>query len=78
MPYKPAYNGIEYVWKHVKQHFKQLQLQRMVGTRGGTFQDAIFDAMFSLEPGRVAQCCRQGIRNVFRQPVVRVDGMIDD
>ena len=33
VPYKPAYNGIEYVWKHVKQHFKQLQLQRMVGTR---------------------------------------------
>ena len=68
VPYKPAFNGIEYVWQQVKLCFKQLQLQRMVGTREGTFEEAIHEAMLSPDSIRIAQCCRRGIRNVFENP----------
>ena len=32
VPYHPEFNGIEFVWAIVKKKFRDLQLQRMLGT----------------------------------------------
>jgi hypothetical protein len=45
VPYRPDLNGIEFVWAIAKRSFRQLQLQRMVGTLVETFEQCVDRAM---------------------------------
>ena len=45
VPYRPDLNGIEFVWALAKRRFKQLQLQRMMGTLDLAFEQCVDQAM---------------------------------
>ena len=45
VPYRPDLNGIEFVWAIAKRRFKQLQLQRMMGTLDLTFEQCVDQAL---------------------------------
>jgi transposase len=45
VPYRPDLNGIEFVWAIAKRRFRQLQLQRMMGTLALTFEECVDQAM---------------------------------
>ena len=45
VPYRPDLNGIEFVWAIAKRRFRQLQLQRMMGTLHQTFEECVDQAL---------------------------------
>jgi len=45
VPYRPDLNAIEYVWAIAKRKFRQLQLQRMMGTLELSFEECVDRAM---------------------------------
>ena len=48
VPYRPELNGIEFVWAIAKRKFRQLQLQRMMGTLDKTFEECVDQALGEL------------------------------
>jgi hypothetical protein len=61
VPYHPELNGIELVWAIAKKRFKELQLQRLLGTIDASFVDCIHKVMRDLTREEVARCCRNGL-----------------
>lgn len=61
VPYHPELNGIELVWAIAKKRFKELQLQRLLGTIDASFVDCIHKVMGDLTREEVARCCRNGL-----------------
>jgi len=49
VPYRADLNGIEKVWSIAKLHFRQLQLQRMMGTLDLSFDECVDRAMALLQ-----------------------------
>jgi transposase len=45
VPYRPDLNAIEFVWAIAKRKFRQLQLQRMMGTLQLSFEECVDRAM---------------------------------
>ena len=64
VPYHPEFNGIEFVWAIVKKKFRDLQLQRMLGTSPLSFVEAVWEALSSVTASEVSSCINHGISNL--------------
>jgi hypothetical protein len=62
VPYHPELNGIELVWAIAKKRFKDLQLQRLLGTLDASFVECIHRVLGQLTVEEVAKCCSNGLR----------------
>ena len=62
VPYHPELNGIELVWAIAKKRFKDLQLQRLLGTLDASFVECIHRVLGQLTIEEVAKCCSNGLR----------------
>ena len=69
VPYRPDLNGIEFVWAIAKRRFRQLQLQRMMGTLARTFEECVDQAMADLTIEQIRNCCRHGLSNILNAEI---------
>jgi transposase len=65
VPYRPDLNGIEFVWAIAKRRFKQLQLQRMMGTLDLSFEQCVDQALAGVTREKIENCCRHGLANIL-------------
>jgi len=65
VPYRADLNGIEKVWAIAKQHFRKMQLQRMLGTLDASFDECVDRAMDLVPQDYVKGCCRHGVRAIL-------------
>ncbi len=70
VPYRPDLNGIEFVWAIAKRRFRQLQLQRMMGTLNRTFEECVDQAMADLTQEQISNCCRHGLSNILNAEII--------
>jgi len=66
VPYRADLNGIEAVWAIAKQHFRSMQLQRMMGNLDLSFDECVDRAMDLVQPDSVRSCCRRGARAIMK------------
>lgn len=64
--YSPEFNGIEYYWSLVKQHYKKLLLYHLMHDLPLDQADLIRSAVKRVSDEKAQACAREGKRRVYR------------